>query len=114
MPESTVRDSNNIYQRAPATMHCIPCTTHHTHYTTPCTIHHAYCVYTIYHAPYIIRHALYTGGCDGIRAVAERLRGDVIILHAEFICQFSLAELVNLHRTSMADVTMMLAQVSCH
>eukprot|EP01031_Cornospumella_fuschlensis_P022957 gene22957-27937_t len=52
-----------------------------------------------------------TGGCDGIRAVSERLRGDVIVLHADLICQFSLAALVTLHRTSMADITMMLAQV---
>jgi NDP-sugar pyrophosphorylase family protein len=49
------------------------------------------------------------GTADGLRAVSDRIRGDVFVLSADFISQFSVIDLANLHRLSVSDVTMLLA-----
>jgi ADP-glucose pyrophosphorylase len=48
------------------------------------------------------------GTADGLRAVADRIRGDFIVLSCDVISQFSLIDLCNLHRLSSSDVTIML------
>jgi hypothetical protein len=50
------------------------------------------------------------GSVDGLRAVADRIRGDFFCLSADFITQFSLSDLVMLHRLNASDVSM----VMCH
>jgi NDP-sugar pyrophosphorylase family protein len=47
------------------------------------------------------------GTADGIRAVAERIRGDFIYISSDTISQFSLIDLVNLHRSSISDMTLL-------
>jgi len=53
-----------------------------------------------------------TGTADGLRAVSDRLRGDVFCLSSDFISQFSLIEIANLHRLSISDVTMVFGVTS--
>jgi GTP:adenosylcobinamide-phosphate guanylyltransferase len=48
------------------------------------------------------------GTADGLRAVADRIRGDFIVLSCDVISQFSLIDLCNLHRLSSSDMTIML------
>lgn len=45
---------------------------------------------------------------DALRAVSERIRGDVICIHSDVFSRFSLGELVNFHRIRQSDLTMML------
>jgi NDP-sugar pyrophosphorylase family protein len=47
------------------------------------------------------------GSADALRAVSDRIRGDFFCLGADFISQVSLADMVNLHRLSVSDVTML-------
>lgn len=47
------------------------------------------------------------GSADALRAVSDRIRGDFFCLGADFISQVSLSDMVNLHRLSVSDVTMM-------
>jgi NDP-sugar pyrophosphorylase family protein len=48
-----------------------------------------------------------SGTADGLRAVAERIRGDFIYISADIISQFGLIDLVNLHRSSVSDMTIL-------
>lgn len=48
-----------------------------------------------------------SGSADGLRAVAERIRGDFFCLGSDFISQFSLNDLADLHRTSKSDATIL-------
>jgi len=48
-----------------------------------------------------------TGSADGLRAVSDRIRGDFICLSTDFICQYTLGDIVNLHRLKTSDLTMM-------
>lgn len=50
------------------------------------------------------------GSADGLRAVSDRLRGDFFCLSADFISQFSLSDLTNLHRLSTSDITITMVQ----
>jgi hypothetical protein len=52
-----------------------------------------------------------TGSADGLRAISDRIRGDFICLNSDFICQFSLGDIVNLHRLKTSDLTMMFTTV---
>lgn len=52
-----------------------------------------------------------TGSADGLRAISDRIRGDFICLSSDFICQFSLGDIVNLHRLKTSDLTMMFTTV---
>lgn len=49
------------------------------------------------------------GSADGLRAVADRIRGDFICMCADVISQFSLGELVRRHKIHASDITMILA-----
>lgn len=48
------------------------------------------------------------GSADCLRAVSDRIRGDFICLHSDFISQYTLGELATMHRLSSSDITMML------
>eukprot|EP00981_Chlorochromonas_danica_P005946 scaffold1243_cov173-Ochromonas_danica.AAC.7 len=48
------------------------------------------------------------GSADGLRAVADRIRGDFFCLAADVISQYSLSELTTLHRLTASDMTMLL------
>lgn len=50
-----------------------------------------------------------TGGCDGLRAVGERLRGDFIFLSSDIFIKGGIGELTSMHRLKGGDVTMLLA-----
>lgn len=50
-----------------------------------------------------------SGSADGLREVADRIRGDFIIFSGDVLTDFSLGELVSAHRLQTADVTMLLA-----
>lgn len=48
----------------------------------------------------------YVGTLDALRAVRDRIRGDVFCFSADYLSQFSLADMANLHRTQASDLTM--------
>lgn len=48
------------------------------------------------------------GTADGLRAVADRIRGDFFLMSADLISEFSLVELTNKHRASTSDLTITL------
>ncbi len=52
------------------------------------------------------------GSADGLRAVSDRIRGDFIVLIADFIADMSLAALVNFHRIKTSDITIALFSAS--
>eukprot|EP00605_Chrysophyceae_sp_TOSAG23-4_P000762 GSChrysophyteH1.ASY1.ANO1.851.1 assembled CDS len=49
-----------------------------------------------------------TGSVDGLRAIAERLRGDFVTISADSFCKVPLGPLVAKHNLKSADVTMLL------
>ena len=52
------------------------------------------------------------GSADALRAVADRIRGDFIVVNSDLISQINLGVLINTHRLKTSDVTMMLSSVS--
>lgn len=52
------------------------------------------------------------GSVDGLKAVSDRIRGDFICISSDVISQYSLADLVKLHRVQTSDITMMFSTVS--
>ena len=52
------------------------------------------------------------GSADCLRAVSDRIRGDFICLHSDFISQYSLGRLATMHKLSCSDITMMLIVAS--
>lgn len=53
-----------------------------------------------------------SGSADGLRAVSDRIRGDFFCLGSDFISQYCIGELANMHRLSTSDLTMMLTVAS--
>lgn len=49
-----------------------------------------------------------SGSADGLRAVSDRIRGDFFCLGSDFISQYCIGELANMHRLCSSDLTMML------
>ena len=52
-----------------------------------------------------------SGTADCLRAVHDRIRGEFICMSADFISQYSFAKLINLHKISASDITMLLAPI---
>jgi hypothetical protein len=52
------------------------------------------------------------GSADCLRAVSDRIRGDFFCLGSDFISQFCLGELANMHRLRSSDLTMLLTSGS--
>lgn len=53
-----------------------------------------------------------SGSADGLRAVSDRIRGDFFCLGSDFISQYCIGELANMHRLCSSDLTMMLTVAS--
>lgn len=53
-----------------------------------------------------------SGSADGLRAVSDRIRGDFFCLGSDFVSQFCIGELTNMHRLCSSDLTMMLTVVN--
>lgn len=53
-----------------------------------------------------------SGSADGLRAVSDRIRGDFFCLGSDFVSQYCLGELTNMHRLCSSDLTMMLTVAS--
>jgi hypothetical protein len=51
------------------------------------------------------------GSADALRAVADRIRGDFIVVNSDIISQINLGVLINTHRLKTSDVTMMLSSI---
>jgi hypothetical protein len=51
------------------------------------------------------------GSADALRAVADRIRGDFIVLNSDVISQVNLGVLINAHCLKTSDVTMMLSSI---
>jgi len=59
----------------------------------------------------VVTAALASGGSvDGLRAVADRIRGDFIVMGGDVFCKAPLGPLAARHRLKTADVTMLLAR----
>jgi len=56
----------------------------------------------------IIDDKLYNGSADYLRAVSDRIHGDFICLHTDFISQYTLGELASMHKLNCSDITMLL------
>jgi hypothetical protein len=52
------------------------------------------------------------GSADCLRAVKDRIRGDFFCLNSDFISQYCIGELANMHRLSTSDLSMMLTTAS--
>ena len=55
---------------------------------------------------------LNNGSADYLRAVSDRIRGDFICLHTDFISQYNLGTLSTMHKLSCSDITMLLTIAS--
>ena len=53
-----------------------------------------------------------SGSADGLRAVSDRIRGDFFCLGSDFVSQYCIGELANMHRLCSSDLTMMLTVAS--
>jgi len=53
-----------------------------------------------------------SGSADGLRAVSDRIRGDFFCLGSDFISQYCIGELTNMHRLCSSDLPMMLTVVN--
>ena len=59
----------------------------------------------------VVTEGLANGGSvDGLRAVADRIRGDFIVIHSDVFCKAPLGPLAQRHRMKSADVTMLLSR----
>lgn len=54
----------------------------------------------------------YGGAADAIRALKDRIRGDFFCFPSDFLCQFSLIDMANMHRLQTSDITMMFSTVN--
>lgn len=52
------------------------------------------------------------GSADYLRAVSDRIRGDFICLHTDFISHYNLGTLATMHKLSCSDITMLLTIAS--
>jgi hypothetical protein len=52
------------------------------------------------------------GSADALRAVADRIRGDFLVLNSDIVSQINLGVLIDTHRLKTSDVTMMLSAIS--
>lgn len=52
-----------------------------------------------------------SGSVDALRAIADSIRGEFICLTADIMSQYSLTHLVNKHRLSASDITMLLSPI---
>ena len=50
----------------------------------------------------------FQGSADCLRYVAHKIRGEFIFMSSDILCQFDIAELVNIHRLKATDVTIAL------